>query len=101
MPKPSAVSSKPILQLNLHREWFDAIACGKKKKEFRACTPYWTTRLDGRTYTEIHFRNGYATKAPWLRVEFKGVTKQGSGRSAEYVIRLGKVLRFGNYRRSK
>jgi hypothetical protein len=100
MPKVSSVPARLVLQLNLHRKWFDAIACGKKKKEVRARTPFWTARLDGRTYQEIHFRNGYATKAPWLRVEFKGVTRRGRGRSAEYVIRLGRVLRFGNYTRS-
>lgn len=99
MPKVQILPAKDILQLNLHREWFDAIACGTKKKEFRACSPYWATRLEGRNYREIHFRNGYATTAPWMRVEFKGVRKQGRGQSAEYVIRLGKVLRFGNYRR--
>ncbi len=101
MPRSQDAPAKDILQLNLRRQWFDAIACGTKKKEFRACTPYWATRLDDRTYREIHFRNGYATKAPWMRVEFKGVSKQGRGQAAEYVIRLGKVLRSGNYRRSK
>ena len=101
MPKSSPTSAPDILQLNLVRIYFDQIAAGTKKKEFRRCTPYWATRLAGRKYREIHFRNGYATKAPWLRVEFKGVSKQGRGQSAEYVIRLGKVLRFGNYRRSK
>jgi len=101
MPKSINAPAPDVLQLTLHRTPFDAIACGTKKKEFRQCTPYWATRLIGRKYREIHFRNGYATNAPWMRVVFKGVTKQGRGQSAEYVIRLGNVIRFGNYRRSQ
>ena len=101
MPKPHHAPAEDVLQLNLRRIWFVAIASGSKKKEFRICSPYWKRRLEGRTYREIHFRNGYATDAPWMRVEFKSVSKRGRGRSAQYVIRLGKVLRSGNYRRSK
>jgi hypothetical protein len=31
-----------ILHLNLHREFFAAIAAGTKKTEYRARTPCWT-----------------------------------------------------------
>jgi hypothetical protein len=33
------------LHLNLHREFFTAIAAGTKKTENRARTPYWQQRL--------------------------------------------------------
>lgn len=85
-----------VLSLVLHREFFDAIRTGKKKIEYRANTAYWRTRLLNRTFTEVHFRNGYATKAPFMRVEFKGLRKHGHGRSSEFRIRLGRILEVKN-----
>jgi hypothetical protein len=28
--------------------------------------PYWVARLDGRDHDEVHFRNGYMTKSPFI-----------------------------------
>lgn len=81
-----------ILHLNLVRRWFDEIAAGTKGKEFRAFTPYWQTRLAGREYDLIEFRNGYATDALRMRVQFQGVTVQGRGSNKEFVIKLGRIL---------
>lgn len=72
-----------ILHLTLKKKWFDLIACGEKKHEFRECKPYWEKRLlhgpDGtpNEYDEIHFRNGYAKNAPFMRVECKGLYLTG------------------------
>jgi hypothetical protein len=64
-----------ILHLNLHREYFAQIVDRKKRIEYRAQTPYWGRRLDGRKYDVIQFRNGYATNAPEMCVEFLGVQR--------------------------
>jgi len=87
-PKPAP----RILHLNLHRQWFDEIAAGTKRREFRSFTQYWKTRLAGRQYDVIEFRNGYATNAPRMRVQFRGVTVRGRGRNREFVIKLGRIL---------
>ncbi len=81
-----------ILQLILRREFFDAIADGTRKTEYREHKPYWTKRLDGREYDEIHFRNGSSSAAPSMRAEFRGVTTEGRGASKRYAIALGHVL---------
>ncbi len=86
-----------VLYLVLHREFFDAIASGTKKTEYRADTPYWRTRLENRTYSEIVFRNGYAKDAPVICVEWLGVRR----RNGEFAIRLGEVKSIKNYRHSK
>ena len=91
----------PHLSLNLLREFFDQIAEGTKVNEYRGNTAYWRTRLTDREYTEVHFRNGYATRAPFMRVECKGIRKRGKGRSSQFVIRLGRVLETRNYRGRK
>jgi ASC-1-like (ASCH) protein len=70
-----------VLHLNLHREFFDAIATGQKRIEYRKQSPYWRKRLEGRKYDTILFRNGYAKDVPELLVEFRGL------RPADAVLR--------------
>lgn len=77
-----------ILHLTLHKKWFDQIAAGTKKIEYREHKSYWTARLEGREYDEIYFKNGYNDGAPFMRVEWKGCELVGD----MYEIKLGKVL---------
>lgn len=86
------MSSKRILQLTLMREYFDAIATGRKTEEYRERKDYWATRLEGRNYDTVLFRNGYGPKVPEMEVEFKGVKKITSKGNALYAIQLGKIL---------
>ena len=87
---------KSILHLTLEREWFDDIARGVKNEEYRELKDYWKKRLEGRTYDIVRFRNGYATDAPVMDVEFLGVDKWQDC----YAIRLGKILRIERWRGS-
>jgi len=80
------------LKLTLHRHWFDQITAGVKKIEYRQIKPYWTTRLEGKSFNEVHFRNGYRADAPFMRVKFKRISKNGC-----YQIHLGKILEIKNY----
>jgi len=81
-----------ILHLNLHRAFFAAIAAKEKRIEYRDRTPYWMTRLENRDYKFIQFRNGYATLAPEMLVEFRGVKKIRKWGKPQYAIHLGRVL---------
>jgi hypothetical protein len=87
-----------ILRLNLHREFFAAIANKKKRIEYRKQSRYWRSRLEDRKYDTILFRNGYAKDAPEMLVEFRGLRRYGKGRDAYYAIRLGRVLRMRRWR---
>ena len=89
---------KSILQLNLHREFFAAIAAGTKRVENRDQTPYWKKRLEGRHYDVIHFRNGYATLAPEMWVEFLGLRRYSRGQPPYYAIRLGRILKIKRWK---
>jgi hypothetical protein len=86
------------LHLNLHREYFAQIAAGTKRNEYRRRTPYWRRRLEGRHYDAIHFRNGYATKAPEVQVEFLGVRRIQKWGKPVYAIRLGRILKIKRWR---
>jgi len=88
---------KSALHLNLHREFFDAIAAGTERVEYRKRTPYWRKRLEGRKYDVIKFRNGYATNAPEMIVQFRGVRK----RHRKYEILLGRVLQTKRWKPPK
>jgi hypothetical protein len=87
-----------ILHLTLHRQFFAAIAAGKKRTEYRKAKPYWRKRLEDRQYDIVKFRNGYARNAPEMLVEFRGVRRDGRGRNADYAIRLGRILKITRWK---
>ena len=89
---------KSILHLNLHREFFAAITNKTKRVEYRRRTPYWKRRLEGRHYDIIQFRNGYATKAPEMQVEFLGVRRIRKWGKPQYAIRLGRILKLKRWK---
>ena len=83
-----------ILHLNLHREFFAAIANKQKRVEYRRQSRYWRKRLEERKYDAILFRNGYAKDAPEILVEFRGLRRYGKGHTAYYAISLGRILKI-------
>jgi hypothetical protein len=93
-----AAQMTKILHLTLHREFFAAIAAGKKRTEYRNAKPYWKKRLEGRDYDLVKFRNGYASDAPEMLVEFRGVRRKDKGRSGDYAIHLGKVRKISRWK---
>lgn len=92
------MASSDILHLTLKKKWFDDIARGEKRKEYREYKPYWKKRLEGRKYKTILFRNGYSSNAPEMLVEYRGLRRDGKSRNADYVILLGRVLKKKRWR---
>jgi hypothetical protein len=106
-----------ILHLTLTKKWFDLIASGEKKEEYREIKPYWNRRFFDfvsyhsgeagsiyRKYDVVRFKNGYAKDAPTMDVEYDGMTITGGivewgaePHETYYVLRLGKVLSISNY----
>lgn len=84
-----------ILHLNLKKKWFDMIASGEKKEEYREIKPHWIQRLTWHEYhtaghielihalasgaairqdfDAIQFKNGYSKDAPTMLVELKHI----------------------------
>ena len=89
---------KRILHLTLIKRYFDVIADGKKRREWRAKKPYWTKRLfkDGkpRKFDEVHFTNGYGRDRPFMRVEWRGLDL---GCDDYYMVILGDLLEIRNW----
>ena len=88
-----------VLHLTLKKKWFDMIASGEKKEEYREFKPYWHTRLMNKSYDVIKFRNGYSKSAPTMTVEFKGLMSSlgniewGAPKGKPvYILKLGEVL---------
>lgn len=77
-----------VLHLTLKHEYFAKIVEGKKPYEFRDLTDYWKSRLEGREYDAMLFRNGYHEDAPEMLVEFLGCEKW----SHSYAIKLGRII---------
>ncbi len=88
-----------ILHLTLYREYFDQIASGEKKEEYRQDKPYWQKILlkpNGFPIEidEIHFTNGYGKDRPFMRVKWK----DGSRGCGRITIHLGEILETRNYK---
>lgn len=62
-----------VLHLGLKRPWFNRIATGEKRIEFREFKPYWQTRIrnwlkkknEGRTPV-LEFQHGYSNRSPHM-----------------------------------
>ena len=78
------------LRLTLHKKWFDEIASGEKRIEYRENKPYWNTRLDGKEFEAVCFKNGYSSKAPMMIIECKQIIKFAD----LYHIHLGEILQL-------
>lgn len=78
---------KRILTLPLKGIYFDEIARGIKKFEYRLRTPFWEKRLLNREYDEIVLTRGYPSKddqarrrvRPWRRCEITTITHEHFG----------------------
>lgn len=66
------------LHLTLKKRWFDMIASGEKKEEYREIKDYWIARLmvhnQPQKYQCVQFRNGYSKDAPTMLIECKGIS---------------------------
>ena len=69
-----------ILPLVLKGKWFDMIASGDKREEYRLPTLYWRKRLHnwgrkftGNTTPVVEFRRGYAKYAPRMAFWCMGI----------------------------
>jgi hypothetical protein len=97
-----------VLHLTLKKKWFDMIASGEKKEEYREIKPYWISRLtynyDGlklyENYEYIIFRNGYSEKAPSIIVKCLGISKgqakpewSDNWQGEVFIIKLGDIIK--------
>lgn len=95
-----------VLHLTLKKKWFDMIASGEKKEEYRDFKPYWISRLcsgfpsafDLKDFDLVIFKNGYATDAPTIIVKYisgrigTGKSEWGAEPGKKYfVIELGEI----------
>jgi len=95
-----------ILHLTLKKKWFDLIASGKKKMEYREYKPYWQKRLlnvddTPKHFDIVRFKNGYGD-VPTMDVQFNGIAftgpewcrpQHGEALAGDtIVIKLGNVL---------
>ena len=109
---------KTKLNLTIKQKWFDMIARGEKKEEYRDCENRQVQRAylaacNNRWWEEekpvIVFRNGYTMKSRALVAEIKGYDLRGrcgvrhpewgepSCRRLHIVVMLGTILYKGSY----
>lgn len=107
-----------VLQLTLKKDWFDMIASGRKKEEYREVKNYWMIRLAGvrgcgtsynftilcnrenkcKEFDYVYFKNGYGKNAPDILLECRGITVDqgkrawGAPNYRTFVIKMGSIL---------
>lgn len=92
-----------ILRLTLKRKWFDMIASGEKREEYRTPGKWILSRLEGKEYDRIEFKNGYGPSVPAMEVEYLGWSidygqlRWGAGFDELVVIKLGRILSRSNF----
>ena len=98
-PKPSSKKKHHPGNLtpNIHREFFAAIASGRKKIEYRAATEFWQNRIEKTGEPPFHLRiiNGMTKQAPELTVVVEKVLLNVW--EGEYELHLGKVIDLKNW----
>jgi len=110
------------LHLTLKKRWFDMIASGEKKEEYREIKPYWIKRLISddfnwdcdtpmsrnihyvacpngfyKNYNQVYFKNGYSKNAPVIKAELISISR-GEG-NPQWGAEPGKeyfVIKLGN-----
>ena len=113
-----------ILLLRLKRQWFDMIAKGVKKEEYREMTSYWATRFfEGiktypspnsiggigyepkiKPFKRVRFKNGYGETRPVMDLDLLGIRigqgnqDWGAEKGKDYFcLELGKIINVWNY----
>lgn len=86
-----------MLVLPIKRKWFEMIANGEKKEEYREIKRYWITRFNNQGILSINnphivlFRNGYGGNRPTLQCKVnirvgQGKKEWGAVEGKEYYI---------------
>jgi hypothetical protein len=104
---------KPILHLNVKKQWFNMIKSGEKKEEYRDNKFYWqriffkvSNKYLIRTHHAVHgpqgviicFSNGYAKNRPQVFVQCEGLRvgigkkKWGASGENQFILSLGEIL---------
>ena len=96
-----------ILHLTLKKQWFDMIASGEKKEEYREIKPHWKARLccgfptllSEKDFDVVKFTNGYSKNAPCITLSWEGMdVREGrpewgaEPRKKYFVIKLGEIV---------
>ncbi len=100
-----------ILHLNLKRKWFDMIASGVKKEEYREIKPHWqrvfsrNIKIKGKYFRPtdviICFSHGYAKNRSQVFVKCAGVSQRkgnvewGAEENKTYfTLQLGEIIKW-------
>jgi len=104
-----------ILHLNVKRKWFDLIASGEKRIEYRAYNEYWFSRLVKnagiviimKVFDEIYFKNCMfrnGKPAPFLRIthlntQVTYTLNPITGKFEDmFLIHLGDIIEIKNWK---
>lgn len=100
-----------MLILPIKKQWFEMIANGEKKDEYREIKPYWSKRFwniglsiwDPDAIAIVIFRNGYGKNAPEIKARVnwrKGTGKKEWGANEDeeyYILEILEIIEIRNW----
>lgn len=97
-----------MIVLPIKKKWFDMIASGEKKEEYREMKPYYDKRLGYLTVgtgkiAMVLLRNGYKYNSPTIKCKCAVTIGEGqAGWGAEpninyYILKILKIVEVKNY----
>ena len=66
------INAMKILHLILTHKWYDMIASGTKKEEYREIKPYYSERFYNNDYSDVVLHRGYTNTT--IRKKIAGIT---------------------------
>lgn len=91
------------LFMTIKKQYFIEILAGTKTEDFRIVKPYLVSKLVGKEYSHIIFKNGYSRNSPRLEAEYIGYEVRnirheffGNEDVSVFVLKLGTIKRNGN-----
>lgn len=80
-----------VLKLPVNEYWYNLIKEGKLTHDYREIKPYWTKRLEGKTYDIVEFYHRFKKDIEPLRYKFEWIKK---GRIVNYNMDAY-IIKFG------
>lgn len=76
------------LFLVVKKEWYDKIASGEKRVEYRKNSEYWNLKfLDITIYKNVEFQCGYSRKYPRLKFQIENIVFEKTPEEIKKIIK--------------
>ena len=85
------INMENVLKLPVNEYWYHLIETGQLTHDYREIKPFWTKRLEGKTYDVVEFYHRFKKEIPPIRFKFEWIKR---GRLVNYNMDAY-IIKFG------